>query len=204
MSKAIAWAIALACTAFLIWSTTRLAFGELPEPYWTPEELADAVGRLAPWAHQKRRDRWAGRIMVANARFGFGDSMLLAAMVRKESSFHEDLWTGAKVGGAKERGSLQVHPLSGWRQFLPDNCAKLLPHEFEEMSAKCSFWTGVKMLRHMKTTCGGSYYRLVASYGKGRCVSEQAARYYKSARNARRHYCTALGDQELCDERWPR
>ena len=204
------------------------AHAEQAEPYWTTEEIADAVGTLAPWAHQSRRERWARRIMTANARFDFGDSMLLVAMIRKESSFWESIWNGEKRGERGEIGALQIHRTSGWQRVREPECVHAsyflgadevdvayrrfrgarkdtatLRTRYRELSARCSFWSGVRLLKHTKEMCGGSYARIVASYGRGKCVSEQAARYYKSARNARRYYCAALGDSEQCDARWP-
>ena len=175
------------------------------EPHWTEAELSNAVGRLATWTHQKRRELWAKRISEANALHNVGDAMLLLSVIRKEANFNERVWNGTKRGPNGEYGAMQIHPNSGWRQFMEIECFNEERPGLYALTPQCAFDIGVTMFSHMKKTCGGSYYRAVTSYKYGRCISERDSRkgkMSKAARNARRYYCGVV-DPDICDERWP-
>jgi len=202
--------LVIVCLLWLVTTSTcdRFVRAERGTPpgtarYLTGPEIADAIGNLKPRMSPKRRNRWAARILFAEANYPVGDPILVVSMVMKESSFMESFWNHQEFGrGGRELGALQVHPRSSWRRFRPEGCAKLRRHEFYDMTSKCSFWTAFRMIRYTQKRCGGTLWRIVASYKYGRCIPEPDARVERASRNAYRNYCKALDNQELCDQRW--
>jgi len=116
-------------------------------------EVADAVGTLAPWTPVDGRMDWAERIIAADAEHDFGRPLLLAAIIRRESAYWHSVDQGRKRGPAGEIGAMQVHPTSGWRQFVPDGC----PRRWEPLAAhsRCSMRTGVAAIAYIFEACPG-------------------------------------------------
>jgi len=145
------------------------------------DPLADAVRTLQPNLAPGAATIWAGLIREADTDAGIGDPWLLAALVRRESSFFADVADGRTRGALGEVGPLQVKG------------AALRLNPCPQGGARCWLRCGARFLARRRQDCPGSTWRWVQSYGMRRCASEAEARRGKSARRAKYFYDKAGG-----------
>lgn len=142
-------------------------------------ETAAAISKLQPALTPAQNEMYAAAINASAARHSF-DPLLIVAMIMRESSFNEHA-----RGSRGEIGLMQVMPGVAAR-FAPDGCDV-------ENDPTCNIATGVAKLADVRdSTCPGSTWRWMASYGMKRCASEREAGLVKGARRAFAFY-TKLG-----------
>ncbi len=151
-------------------------------PSWGQElpGLAGGIAKLQPALLPSRAVVWERQIIAADTEAGIGDPWLLAAMVMRESSYREDVASGARRGALGERGPLQVWGAA--LRYLPDDCDRGAP------SAQCLLRTGARWLARRRQDCPGSTWRWAAAYGTRACPTESSARRMRHARRAWQFY----------------
>ena len=179
--KVIAWAMALAVTAFVMWSVTRLAFGEVGY-------LPTVITTLQPDMEPERANRLAVVFNEAADWYNI-EPRLLVAIAFRESSLREDVERHQRRGKLGEGGLMQVHGAA--LRVRPADCTR------ELIGARCQVMTGAAWLSEARRQCGGSMWRWVGAYGTGTCPSERRARTMSSVKVARRHYLRIGGRWEI-------
>ena len=201
---------AIFCVTLFIWlgsvtdcSCEGTAYGQdnHADSFQMANAICDFTNQLAKRYHMSpdRCHEWATRIISADQEYGLDEPWLLAAIVRRESAYRWSIDHARIRGKRGEIGAVQIHPTSGWRHFRPMDC-KGMNWEQIAYRPRCSFRTGVAMIKHMFDTCPGSTWRKLASYHEGKCVSERVARTERSAVNAKNILCKMRPDD--CDHLW--
>lgn len=146
------------------------------------ESIASAIGTLQPAASPSRAFRLA-ELIVDAAEESDLDPLLVVAIAMRESSFNPAVESLTRRGSRGELGLLQVHPKNGRALAMrPDDCDR------ELNTARCQIVTGARWLAYSRSTCPGSTWRWLVSYGTGRCLSEKASRGDRSAAIAASYY----------------
>lgn len=162
------------------------------------ERVAMAVERLQPRLEPGASTRWAKVIMEA-AEPNDLSPVLVAAFVRRESSFDPRVADGRIRGSYGELGCMQVLPggvaLRHARRISGCN-------SFEDQARpRCSLAAGSGYLAHLRDeVCPGSVWRWVSAYRFRSCPSEARARADRGAQVIRAFHCEA--DAEDCARVW--
>jgi len=149
------------------------------------EDVADGVRALQPAASHERAVRLARLFVESGATHGHAPRLLVALAMR-ESSLSPLVESRQVRGALGEIGLLQSHGVA--LRYRPDGCSSDLE------SAWCQVETGARFLAVVRRTCGGSWWRWVASYGASRCLTEAEARRDVATRRARRYYVAIGGE----------
>jgi len=186
--------VAIVGLGALVWAALvlliLLAIGGRAEGEQAPrdvvEDTAADIRELRPEVGEVRATRLAGEICDAAWELQI-DPKLLVAMIRKESNFDQRVESLKIFGPGDEIGLLQVKPIVA-RRMRPESCSEELE------SSWCQIFAGARTLHYWRHECRASTWVTVASYGYGRCVSEDVARSYIGSKRARRYYVKIGGD----------
>ena len=153
----------------------------LPHVVWG-QDLAAGIQILQPRLKAEDARTWAQAIRIADEEAEIGNPWLLAAMVRRESSFFDTVFKGTKRGRKRnEIGALQLHSVALRVGTERAKCGKT-------PSPGCLLRAGAHWLAYSRETCKGSTWRWMAAYGLSYCPSERQARRYKHTRRAKMFY----------------
>jgi len=178
----------------LVVSTLLAAQTAYAEEY-SPMILEVPLLILQPRLSYDAMEQYARAITKASKPHGL-EPLLIASIVRRESSFSARVAECRRLGPAREEGLMQIMPRGVARRFAIDGCR-------DACNPRCSLKMGTGFLAFLRDTpeklggCPGSTWRWVAGYGRRRCPTEARARKCAEVIHARDFYLSAGG------KNWP-
>jgi len=168
-------------------------FISFPAAGQTIEETKVAIQKLQPRVPNKRAKQLAGYIN-RHSKTAQIDSLLVTAIIFRESSFSYAVQVGRKRGKPPQR-------CIGLMQIVPWGRAHKLGGYCSLGDADCNIRTGTRWLEYTRSICGDTTWQWIAAYGMSRCP-----RYWEAHRNgatitARNLYCKI---KKNCNVLWPR